>query len=182
MTAGTVDIHYRRLPGRVEVFRQAVVEACPEHTVTLLERAPLTRQVRVSGRVVLDPGAPVVWFTYPGRWYDVGRFHRLDGTFTGLYANLLTPVRMSGSVWETTDLFLDVWLGADGHLELLDEDELERAVGNGWLDPRTARTVVEEAERLLRAARDGDWPGPEVRYWDLARARAACTASSPIHP
>jgi predicted RNA-binding protein associated with RNAse of E/G family len=46
--------------------------------------------------------------------------------FTGYYANILTPVRFHSPLdWETTDLFLDVWLDADGSATLLDEDELD---------------------------------------------------------
>src|SRR4051794_37728926 len=88
-----VTIHYRRLPDRDEVFRQIVVAETGSYVVTLLESAPLRKAVRVAGRVVLEPGAPVVWITYPGRWHDLGRFHLADGTFTGVYANVLTPVR-----------------------------------------------------------------------------------------
>jgi predicted RNA-binding protein associated with RNAse of E/G family len=115
----------------------------------------------------------VVWFTYPGRWHDIGRFHRADGSFTGYYANVLTPVLMTGDRWETTDLCLDVWLGADGRVELLDEEEFAEAVERGWMDAPTARAARHEAEALAEAARAGAWPPPEVRAWDLARARAA---------
>jgi predicted RNA-binding protein associated with RNAse of E/G family len=174
----TVEIHYHRLPDRVDVFRQRVVERTAARVVTFLEEAPLKSDVRIDGRTVLEPGSPVVWHTYPDRWYDVGRFHLRNGTWTGFYANLLTPVRMKGSRWETTDLCLDVWLGSDGTPRLLDEDELDRALREGWLDRKTARTVRREARRLLEAARDGQWPGTEVLEWDLGRARAAASAPS----
>ncbi|MDP9348291.1 MAG: hypothetical protein M3P24_04000, partial [Gemmatimonadota bacterium] len=85
-----VRIHYRRLPDREQVFEQALVEDAGEYVVTLLESAALRSPVTAGGRVVLEPGAPVVWFTYPGAWHDVGRFHLADGTFTGCYANVLT--------------------------------------------------------------------------------------------
>ena len=39
----------------------------------------------------------MVWTTYRGDvWHDVGRFHLADGTFTGYYANILTPVGIDG--------------------------------------------------------------------------------------
>jgi predicted RNA-binding protein associated with RNAse of E/G family len=174
----TVDIHYRRLPDRVDVFRQWVVERTSTRVVTFLEKTPLEREMRIDGRTVLEPGSPVVWHTYPDRWYDVGRFHLRNGIWTGYYANLLTPVRMTGSHWVTTDLCLDVWLGSDGSSRLLDEDELARALREGWLDPNTARTVRQEARSLLKAARAGQWPGTEVLEWDLGRARAAACAPS----
>jgi predicted RNA-binding protein associated with RNAse of E/G family len=56
--------------------------------------AGVTRPTVVNGRAVLEPGAPVVWFTFPGRHHDIGRFHTADGAFTGCYANILTPVEL----------------------------------------------------------------------------------------
>ena len=147
--AGSVRIHYRRPPDRVQVFEQAVVEDDGRCVVTWLPSAQLTKPVMAGGRVVLEPGAPVVWFTYRGDvWHDVGRFHRADGTFTGLYANVLTPVVMDGARWDTTDLFLDVWMGADGRVEILDRDEFDAALAAGWIDAPTAARALAEAERL----------------------------------
>jgi predicted RNA-binding protein associated with RNAse of E/G family len=170
--AGTVRIRYRRLPDREQLFEQAVVVDAGDHVVTLLRAAALPRPVRAAGRVVLEPGAPVVWFTYRGDvWHDVGRFHLADGTFTGYYANVLTPVRMREGEWATTDLALDVWAGADGAVEVLDRDEFDEAVRRRWIDADTAARALAEAERLAAAAREGTWPPEHVRTWDLARAR-----------
>lgn len=177
---GTVRIHYRRLPDREQVFEQAVLEDAGGHVVTFLEAARLTRPVTAGGEVVLEPGAPVVWFTYRGdAWHDVGRFHLADGTFTGFYANVLTPVEMRAGRWDTTDLALDVWAGADGAVEVLDRDEFDEAVRRGWMDAATAARALAEAESLAAAARAGLWPPGHVRAWDLARAREQTTRRSP---
>jgi predicted RNA-binding protein associated with RNAse of E/G family len=166
----TVRILYRRPPDRLQVFEQALVHDGGDVVVTCLPAAELRKPVRAGGRVVLEPGAPVVWFTYRGEvWHDVGRFHRADGTFTGLYANVLTPVRMDGAEWETTDLFLDVWMDADGSVEILDRDEFDAAVDAGWIDADTAARALAEAERLAAAARAGTWPPPHVHEWTLER-------------
>ena len=171
MSPPSVVIHYRRLPDREQIFEQIVLDHSGDQIVTFLESAELSRAVEVQGRVVLEPGSPVVWFTFPHRWHDVGRFHLRDGTFTGFYANVLTPVRMSGARWETTDLCLDVWAGADGRVEILDEDEFEEARERGWMDEPTARRARDEADALARAARAGRWPPDHARDWDLERAR-----------
>ena len=140
--------------------------------VTLLEAAEVTRPSIVSGTTILEPGSPIVWFTFPGAHHDVGRFHLADGSFTGLYANVLTPVEgLDGDEWRTTDLFLDVWLPVDGPAALLDEAELDDARARGWVDERTAGVARAEARRLLADAAAGTWPPPVVREWTLARAR-----------
>lgn len=168
----TVTIHYRRPPDRLEVFEQAVVDDDGVCVVTFLPAAKLARPMEKGGRVVLEAGAPIVWFTYRGDvWHDVGRFHRADGTFTGVYANVLTPVRMDGAGWDTTDLFLDVWMDADGRVEILDRDELDAALAAGWIDPSTAARALAEAKRLADDARRGAWPPAHVREWTVERVR-----------
>jgi predicted RNA-binding protein associated with RNAse of E/G family len=215
------EIHYRRPPDRLDVFRQVILAETPECIVTFLEAAAIKRPMIVAGEVVLEPGSPVVWFSFPGRWYDVGCFHREDGSFTGWYANILTPmeflgIRREGDEkapvpgndgqhgeepaagenrdpsapgigapgapateeavtlrWETTDLFLDLWIGADGRVELLDEDEFEAAVAAGWLDPSMIAAARTTADWVLAEARSGNWPPPITQDWTLGRARSS---------
>ncbi|HEU4453069.1 MAG TPA: DUF402 domain-containing protein [Longimicrobium sp.] len=175
----TVDIHYGRLTKPTQVFRQIVLEEAEDYVVTFLQHATVTKPVTDSaGTVILEPGAPVVWFTYRGAWHDIGRFHRADGTFTGLYANVLTPVAMLPGRWETTDLCLDVWWGSDDRLEVLDEDDLRQAEAGGAVDPADAERARAEARRLVEAARQGAWPHPHVHEWTLERALETVSRAS----
>ena len=167
-----VLIHYRRPPDREDLFDQRVVLWRDDVIVTMADPLKLSAPMRVEDDVILEPGSQIVWFTFPGAWHDIGRFHLADGTFTGFYANILTPPLIAGPVWHTTDLFLDVWLPAGGPVRLLDEDEFEEARARGLMDPETASRAREEAERLLREARRGAWPAAVVREWTLARASA----------
>lgn len=179
MSVPTVSIHYRRLPDRLEVFSQQVVARESDHVVTFLEAATVPKPVEVGGAVVLEPGAPVVWLTYPERWYDLGRFHLRDGTFTGYYANVLTPVRMEGDRWETTDLCLDVWTGRDGAPALLDEDDFTLAVRSGWIDGFTAARARDTAAGLLARASLGAWPPEPAAEWTLERVRTRLARRAP---
>lgn len=166
-----VRIHYRRPPDRLQVFEQHLVHDGGDVVVTLAENMPYQPPMRIEGEVVLELGSDVVWFTFPGAWHDIGRFHRADGTFTGMYANILTPPVMEGNEWDTTDLFLDVWIARDGTVMLLDEDELDEAVGRELVDPDTAARAREEARRLVEGALHGAWPPPVVHEWSLKRCR-----------
>lgn len=172
MTGSTIEIHYQRLPDRLQLFRQTLLEQTSEYLITFLEHAILPGPVRVGNQTILEPDAPVIWFTYPGRWYDIGSFHLADGTFTGIYTNILTPVQIRGREWSTTDLCLDIWTGIDRSVELLDLDEFDEAVSEGWLEEPLADRARTEANRLLHLARQGEWPPQHVQEWGLERARA----------
>jgi predicted RNA-binding protein associated with RNAse of E/G family len=176
--ASSIAIHYRRPPDGERIFRQRLLGEFDGCLITLLEAVELDAPVVVGGARVLEAGASMVWFTFRGAWHDVGRFHLPDGTFTGFYANILTPMRIRGSRWETTDLFLDVWLGADGRVEILDEDEFETACERGWIDPPTALRARTEADAVAAAARAGRWPPSPAGEWELSRARAVAASAA----
>lgn len=165
-----IAIRYARPPGRVTVFHQQLVHRTADCIVTVLDHATVEKPVIVRDAIVLERGAPVVWFTFPGAWHDIGRFHTRHGDFTGFYANILTPVRfVSPKEWETTDLFLDVWLDGRG-TALLDQDELDAAVVNGAVSPGDAVRARTEAAALLEGAAAGIWPPPICHEWTLERA------------
>ena len=171
--SGLVEIHYRRPPDRLQIFRQHLVWDTEQVKVTLAHEMAFEQTMRIEGKVVLEDGSDVVWFTFPGLWHDIGRFHRADGTFTGIYANVIKPVEIDGPVWHTTDLYLDVWLGPDGSLLLLDENEFEEATGKEIIDTPTATRVRQEADAILEAARAGTWPPDVVEEWTRERALEA---------
>ena len=164
-------IHYCRPPARTTVFQQWRVYESANVIVTVKQRTDLDSVLHVANAVILEPGSPVVWFTFPGQWHDIGRFHLQDGTFTGLYANVLTPVRFTSPLnWHTTDLFLDVWLDRSGGFAVLDADELADAVARGFVTQDEARTAQQEVERLQRDWKRGVWPPQIVHEWTLERA------------
>jgi uncharacterized protein len=168
-----VHLHYRRPPDRLQVHVQPLVHDAPDVKVTLMPAVQLPRPMTVEGRVVSEDGSPIVWFSFPGRWHDIGRFHLADGTFTGLYANTLTPVEMRpGHVWESTDLFLDVWTDERGAF-VLDEDELEEALAKGWIDAATAGRARGEVNEIIAAQTKGWWPPAIVAEWTLERVLRA---------
>jgi len=165
-----VKIHYRRPPDRVAVYENELVHAAPDVTVTVMRATRLEKPVTVGQQIILENGAPVVWFTFPDADHDIGRFHTRAGVFTGIYANILTPVEfISPTEWRTTDLFLDIWIGNDDAARILDEDELADAVERGWIEPATAEAARASAARLVEAHRNGTWPPRVVYDWPLER-------------
>ncbi len=172
-----MHIHYIRPPDREQLLVQRLVYEDTHVVISLLESAALQRPMTIAGALAAEPGSPLLWFTFPGEWYDIGRFHRCDGTFTGLYADIVEPVVPLGPrAWRAVDLFLDLWLDARGGAPLLlDEDELEEALEHGWIGPETGAAARREAERLLMLAQRGAWPPPVVQHWTLEHARQALT-------
>ena len=175
----SVRIHYLRPPDRREVFVQRLLLDTPEVKITLAEAVPFDPPIRILGEVALEAGSDAVWFTFPGLWHDIGRFHRADDAFTGIYANILTPPKIQPEgEWETTDLFLDVWVDPAGRLSVLDEDQLGEAEAKKWVSPHQARRAREEVVWIKKEFDAGRWPPPIVGEWTLERARQPSSSTS----
>jgi predicted RNA-binding protein associated with RNAse of E/G family len=171
-----VEIHYRRPPYQLDIFVQDLVVDEPEYKVTLHEPSTVTAPRLVGDKVIYEPGAPLVWFVFPGAWYDLGLFHLKDGSFTGYYVNLIAPVETDGAIWRMYDLCLDLWVEPDGRFQVLDQDEFDEAVDRQWIDAGTAQRAKEELERLIGQVSGGDWPPEIVRDYELAKVRALRTS------
>lgn len=178
MTPPLVHIHYLRPPDRTEVFRQHLVLDRDDVKVTLAQDLAFDPPIEIDGLVALETGSSAVWFTFPEAWHDIGLFYLADGTFTGTYANILTPPSIeAGHVWRTTDLFLDVWVAPGGRLSVLDREQLDEAVVAGWIDEATAARALDEVEAIVADYRAGRWPPEVVSEWRLDRARIAASAA-----
>ncbi|MCY4572503.1 MAG: DUF402 domain-containing protein [Gemmatimonadetes bacterium] len=166
----TVEIRYRRLRRPTETYRQQVLKSGARGIVTFQPRTPIDAPLTVADTTILEPGSPVIWFTFPRAWHDIGLFHLADGTFTGLYANILTPVEFASEhCWETTDLCLDVWVPQRGTACLLDEAELADAEAAGLVASEVAARAREEASALMEGLAAASWPPALVGEWSLAR-------------
>lgn len=174
--ARSITYRYRR-PGRSEqTFEQRLVLDRPDTKVLLTDHYNGER-LTVNGRPVLEPSAPIVWYVFPEKWHDIGRFHLADETFTGWYTNLTAPVEIKGDVWSATDMFLDLWQPAEGGTAVwLDEDEFKRAAKDKLIDSTTRQRVRNERTMIALQVDQGIWPPPIARDIDLAQARALTTA------
>ncbi len=185
-----VHIHYHRPPDHTHIYVQRLLAVDSGAMVTLARDLQFEPPLRIEGEVALERGSVAIWFTFPDVWHDIGIFHRADGSVSGVYANILTPPVLSphpyGYRWDTTDLYLDVWMPTPETYSLLDREEFDQAVAAGLVDARTAERVREEAEALTGGLARGTWPPPVVGEWSLARAleveRTLVGAGAPESP
>ena len=169
-----VRIHYRRPPDRIQIFEQMLLYEDEDVRITFEPSLPLPSPKWIGGNLAMEPQSPVLWFTYPDTWHDIGLFHSADGRYTGLYANILTPPRFQDRLtWHTTDLYLDLWIPAGStEVEVLDREQFETARARGLLQREEAAGAEAEVKRILGEAEAGRWPPPVVAEWDLSRAHA----------
>jgi len=168
---GAFTFEFIRPPDRRVSFESLLLEARDDLMVVAHASSP-SKPMQHLGQIVLDVGYWTVWFLFKGQSFDVGRFYRPDGTWTGYYVDVLEPISWKASDPHTlapiTDLFLDLWIAPNGKYVVLDEDEFEEAVRLGHLSRGQtdhARSVLQE---LIAATEGGTFPPLAVREFSLA--------------
>lgn len=162
-----MEIVYVRPPDDVRRHRQELLLDEPHLKITLLRRPGGAEERELADGVVLEPGARLLWFTFPGRRYEVAAVHDRQGRLLGHYTNLILPPDIEGDIWRITDLFLDVWQPAEGPVRVLDADEFEAAREESLISEATAREAAATCREIEDRARRGDWPPEPVRDWPL---------------
>ncbi len=88
----------------------------------------------------------LVPFDPRARWHCWVFNHDPEGPF--LYVDVCESVQWSATGFTFVDLYMDLLIGLDGSVKLLDEDELADAVQNGALDEARAARVRQDAADL----------------------------------
>lgn len=90
---------------------------------------------------------------YTNRGYNIFEiFDRDDGALKGFYCNIARPAKFTDGRVEYEDLFLDLWISANGAQTVLDEDEFLAAD----LDEETrrfAREALAELQTMFKSKR-----------------------------
>ena len=124
--------------GREKIrYAGEVVEQTAERVVlkTTWKRAALD-----LGYTVFEPGDCFVEYFYMARWFTAFELRSASGVRKGWYCDVAEPAVIEDGVIREVDLYLDVWVDAEGKPLVLDEDEFEAA---------------DLSEELRAAAREG---------------------------
>jgi predicted RNA-binding protein associated with RNAse of E/G family len=64
---------------------------------------------------------------------------------------------------ELTDLFLDLWVSPDLRYKVLDREELEEALRNGWIAKQLYAKAKEELNKLVKIVKQGKFPPYQIK-------------------
>lgn len=157
-------------PGRSQTKFFARLLHADERLIIVEHLLHPSKPFHYAGVEVIGEGYRGVWFLYNGEPFDIGRFYRPDGTWTGYYVDILEPVQWEGAEPESlkplVDLFLDVWIAPDGHHTVLDEDEFATARESGSIGENQARAALSALQHIERCILSGEFPPLLVREYD----------------
>ncbi|MCC7308885.1 MAG: DUF402 domain-containing protein [Acidobacteria bacterium] len=97
-------------------------------------------------------------YFWPSRWYNVFRFHDPGGPFRCFYCNVTMPPVFDGSTLDYIDLDIDILLGRDGLVRILDEDEFRDNAAKYSYPAEVKANAAQAAADLTRMIRGREFP------------------------
>lgn len=88
--------------------------------------------------------------TMIGGWYLKTKYFSKNGQFKGMYINLNTPVELYPSKIRYMDLEVDISIKPDGETRILDEEELQEKVKEGYIMQSLAEKTETKVKNILR--------------------------------
>jgi len=163
---GGLTFELLRPPDRRSRFESDLLSV-DEQTLVLTHLVHPKHSLVYRGEEVIADGYHAIWFLFKDQPYDIGRFYRPDGSWTGYYVDVLEPVRWQGAEAQTleplVDLFLDLWFAPDGSYEVLDEDEFEEALRLGHITDVQAEHARRVLHDIVDRVQTGNFPPDVVR-------------------
>jgi predicted RNA-binding protein associated with RNAse of E/G family len=167
----TITYDFIRPPNRRSTFTAEVL-AADDRRLVLRSRLYPSKPLYVEEAEVLNEGYSAVWFLYKDTPYEIGKFYRPDGTWTGYYINICEPVRWeradAATLEPMVDLFLDLWITLAGNPHVLDEDEFDAALAAGYLTAEQIELARATLQTLVARAKRGNFPPRELEYFEPA--------------
>lgn len=158
-----IHLRYLRLPNDMtDVYNELVYR---DKSVVVAKYVTPTRKTVVFDKeVVLAAGYEITYFELPDQWFTVCKIRNTEGKHTGYYCDIATPPQFLEDRVEQTDLFLDLWVFPDlSRYRVLDEDELETALANGWIEKPLYDRAKHEIQELICAVESGRFPPTIVK-------------------
>lgn len=104
------------------------------------------------GDVLFDPGTITYAIYRTGEGYVLWKMVDPQGNLKGHLFHICRELQVHEDRVDYLDLLLDVWVDHDGHVTVLDRDEVDECVSKGVIG-QEALARIEEQEKRIRA----DW-------------------------
>ena len=144
-------------------YDQECVEDRGDLIVTRFTFTDFTKPLIVGGGVVVDEGYRALMFEFFDPPLEIIKVYDHENAFTGYFCNVNTrPHRIEGG-YEIVDLYLDIFVLPDLTYEILDEDEFEEAVREGWISEEQAAFAKSTLAKVIDDVEAGNFPPVVVR-------------------
>ncbi|MFP3984782.1 MAG: ribonuclease E/G [Candidatus Bathyarchaeia archaeon] len=144
-----ISIEHVKPNGKVYYLGEARVEECGDETLQY------SRTIKSEGfydalGTPKEPGDRAITEAKIGGWHYTTKYFSENGVYKGGHVNFHTPLELYPRWIRYVDLEVDVCLFPDGVVQVLDDDELEKAVAKGFVSEKLAVLVKDELSNVLK--------------------------------
>lgn len=113
----------------------------------------ISRREWVIAGTLLPAGSVTLALYLDGSDWVLWRISSPDGLLLGHLFHVCADVDIGEAEVSYRDLLLDVWIGANGGMALLDEDEVAECTAAGTVTPEQAAAIVAAGARIGRCGK-----------------------------
>jgi len=140
-----------------------------ENTDVLIVKSKLinpSKNLIIGNKTVLEKGFSAIFFEFKRKYYGIAKIFNRNRELTGFYCNINTPIKRFENGYQTTDLFLDLWVYPEGkQYIILDEDEFEESVKKNWIDEKLAQKASKTLTQIIDMVKNDEFPPKSVKEY-----------------
>ncbi len=162
-----IHLIYRRIPDMLIERDDEVIKDLKDIIVAKAKFEDMRTPLYVNGIKVIENGYTMLYFAFLNKNYDILKIYDEDGIYKGIYVDILSYTRRYDNILEMLDLFLDIFIFPNGEFYLLDENEIEIALKEGFIDKKTYNFAYSTAEEIITEIKNGNFPPKIVNKYSL---------------
>ncbi|MCK5548200.1 MAG: DUF402 domain-containing protein [Thermoplasmata archaeon] len=157
----TIKLRFVRPPNEVNVWTHDLLFKSDDVIVSKFIFSGLKVPSKVKDVIIVENGYTGICYEFLDRGLEIIKVLDTRNELSGYYCNINRNPKMFDGGYEVVDLFLDVWVFPDFEYVVLDEDEFENALKNGWINEKDGRFANSVLKTLLEDLNKGKFP-PEI--------------------
>ncbi len=151
-----VTIISRKFDGTIHKTWTAKLISRKDKLLTLV--GEFEKEIRHPQLGIIRRGTISYEFYWLDGWFNIFRFHEMDGGLRNFYCNINTPPKFENNFLDYIDLDIDVLVTKDFSIEILDKDEFEENCKKFNYSIKIKKQIDDSLKKILRLVENRGFP------------------------
>lgn len=154
-----IFLRFKRGERKMKILRKRyipneVVDISDDEVLYFDDELLVTRWVPINPRNDIGRG---ISYCFKNKGWKISKFFDKSGLFIYWYCDIISYEEID-DIHVITDLLVDVKIFEDGHYEILDLEELSKALQEDLIDQETMMEAIDKLAGLLQVIYTGNFP------------------------
>lgn len=148
------EVKHVKLSGSPFSLGKAVIESYEEASHIRYAREMRSNGIYDGLEVAKEAGDRAVTEAKIDEYHSETRYYSKEGRFKGAYININTPMELYPSTIRYVDLEIDLCIGPEGPIKVIDRELMERAAHEGVITEKLQDLVRSEVKRIVEKSEE----------------------------